>query len=217
MIKFFHFSVHLINFLFCLFNICIIIIIISYRNAYTIQFALDSTYYIKLIIDNLYDYKEKVLFIPNIITDLINEIKIKFDKNIICNEGLLNNITTIINNNYSVILEKYNEINIYNTKICNNSSIKGKISEDILYNLLLEMFPSSNIVKNAGGTASNSGDFVLSFVDDLNILIENKIYINNVNSKEVQKFKDDVKKCKMCGIMLSQTSGIANISDFCNL
>lgn len=174
-----------------------------------------SNDYIKLIIDNLYDYKEKVSHVPNILSDLTNEIKSKFNKNIICNEDLLNNITTIINNNYSIILEKYNEINNYNNKIYNNSAIKGKISEDILYNILIEMFPSCNIEKNAGGVASNSGDFILSFDNDLNILIENKLYTNNVNTKEVQKFKDDVKKCKMCGIMLSQKSGIANISDFC--
>ena len=170
--------------------------------------------YIKIVTDNIDIYKEKLIDIPNALQDLMSDVKNKLNEKSTSTDELLSNITSVINNNYSIILDKYNEITNYNNKINNNSSIKGRVSEDILHNILVDCFPQCNIEKTAGGSESHRGDFILSFDDNIHILIENKLYANNVNSREVQKFKDDVVKCGMCGIMLSQKSGIANKSDF---
>ena len=96
----------------------------------------------------------------------MSDVKNKLNEKSTSTDEMLSNIIAVINNNYSVILDKY-------------------------------------IEKTAGGSDGHRGDFILSFDDNLCILIENKFYVNNVNTKEVQKFKDDVIKCGTCGIMLS--------------
>lgn len=95
-----------------------------------------------------------------------------------------------------------------------NSTMRGKLGENQLEEILNQLFPSS-LVKNTSGTTA-SGDFILQEREQgkRNILFENKHYSLNVNNDEVLKFIRDVKEQKCNGIMLSQTSGIVNKQQF---
>lgn len=89
-----------------------------------------------------------------------------------------------------------------------NSSIKGKISENILNSILQELFPSGEIEYVGNQTAK--GDIILRRTNKPTILIENKNYEKNVGKDEVNKFIRDVDENNCCGLFLSQNGGIAN-------
>lgn len=90
----------------------------------------------------------------------------------------------------------------------NNSSQKGRISENLLGSVLTRAFPSAEIIDNASDP--HSCDFRIKRKDKFDILIENKTYTRNVDKDEVAKFLDDIEKNNCCGILLSQESGICN-------
>lgn len=94
-----------------------------------------------------------------------------------------------------------------------NVTSKGQISENILEIELSKHFPMYNIQRN-GGIIGNAGDFIISADTIPSILIENKDYQVNVNKDEVNKFIRDIINNNMSGILISQTSGIANKQHF---
>ncbi len=113
------------------------------------------------------------------------------------------------------INEKTNEIKENNNKVLNkfsNSSIKGKISENILEEELNKMYKSAEIINTS--KKGNQGDFIIKREDMTDIMIENKCYKTNIPRKEVDKFERDVRENNIHGILLSQTSGIANKDKF---
>jgi hypothetical protein len=93
-----------------------------------------------------------------------------------------------------------------------NSSSKGKISENLLYGLLTRLYPSAEL--DAVGTVKETGDIMMSRKNCPQILFENKNYDKNVTQDEVRKFLRDVEHQNCCGIMMSQHSGIANKGNF---
>ena len=104
------------------------------------------------------------------------------------------------------IREKYESIN----SIYNNSSKKGKQAEEQVNDVLLSSFPTAVITDTHKETAK--GDFNI-FINNVNILYENKCYDSrNVPGKEILKFIRDVEINSDidCGILASQTRGIAN-------
>jgi len=90
----------------------------------------------------------------------------------------------------------------------NNSSQKGKLSENLLACVLSKAFPSGEIIDNTNDP--HSCDFRLKRVNKQDILIENKTYAKNVDKEEVSKFLDDIEKHECCGMLISQESGISN-------
>jgi hypothetical protein len=94
----------------------------------------------------------------------------------------------------------------------NNSSQKGKLSENLLLGVLTKAFPTAEILDNT--CDPHSCDFSLKRDRAVDILIENKTYTRNVDKPEIYKFLADIKRHGCSGILLSQESGIANKRNF---
>jgi hypothetical protein len=93
-----------------------------------------------------------------------------------------------------------------------NSSSKGKISENILYNIITPLYPTAEIL--SVGSTKETGDIMIHRKDKPTILLENKNYDRNVTTDEVKKFLRDIDTQNCCGIMLAQHSGIANKDNY---
>jgi hypothetical protein len=94
-----------------------------------------------------------------------------------------------------------------------NSSSKGKISENIVLNILRGLFPSAEI--EYVGSQKESGDIMIHRKDRQRILVENKCYESKtVGSDQVKKFIHDVDTQNCSGLFLSQEGGIVNKDNF---
>jgi len=94
-----------------------------------------------------------------------------------------------------------------------NSSSKGKISENIVLNILRGLFPSGEI--EYVGSQKESGDIMIHRKDKQKILVENKCYESKtVGSDQVKKFIHDVDTQNCSGLFLSQDGGIVNKHNF---
>jgi len=110
-------------------------------------------------------------------------------------------ITSSLNTSVSDLLKKME-----------NSSSKGKISENIVFNILHSLYPCSQI--DAVGTTKETGDIILTRNNKPIIMIENKNWDKNVTQDEVKKFIHDVENKDCCGLFLAQNYGIANKENF---
>ena len=87
------------------------------------------------------------------------------------------------------------------------SSIKGKIGENFLENLLKTSFPDDTVEVTAA--SGHEADIHLCSVEYPKILIESKLYKNAVTSKEVEKFYNDLDSTGIdYGIFVSLSSSI---------
>ena len=93
-----------------------------------------------------------------------------------------------------------------------NSSAKGRISENTVFNILQEMYPTAEIEYT--GTETGKGDILLKRNNKFDIMIENKDYARNVNQKEVDKFKRDAENINCSAILLSQKYGIVEKENY---
>lgn len=93
-----------------------------------------------------------------------------------------------------------------------NSSAKGKISENLLQHLLHHLYPTAEI--DFVGTTKETGDIMMWRDKKPLILFENKNYDRNVAQEEVKKFLRDVEQQNCSGIMCAQHYGIANKENF---
>ncbi len=90
----------------------------------------------------------------------------------------------------------------------NNSTQKGRISENITLGILAQAFPSADIVDCTG--VYHMCDFRVKRVGKPDILFENKDYHRNVSLDELKKFIEDARTNSCCAVLLSQRSGITN-------
>ena len=94
-----------------------------------------------------------------------------------------------------------------------NSSSKGKMSENIVLNILRGMFPSAEV--EYVGSQKESGDIMIHRKDKQRILVENKCYESRqVTSDQVKKFIHDIDIQNCSGLFLSQEGGIVNKDNF---
>jgi hypothetical protein len=94
-----------------------------------------------------------------------------------------------------------------------NSSSKGKMSENIVLNILRGLFPSAEV--EYVGSQKESGDIMIHRKDRQKILVENKCYESRqVTSDQVKKFIHDVDTQNCSGLFLSQEGGIINKNNF---
>jgi hypothetical protein len=94
-----------------------------------------------------------------------------------------------------------------------NSSSKGKMSENIVLNILRGLFPSAEV--EYVGSQKESGDIMIHRKDKEKILVENKCYESRqVTSDQVKKFIHDVDTQNCSGLFLSQEGGIVNKDNF---
>jgi hypothetical protein len=157
--------------------------------------------------------KEK--YNPQELTSFIQNLETKFNQSVIeTNDKLLRSdhklesgfkemreLTNTNQQNMSLILNKME-----------NSSSKGKISENILFHILQGLYPSASI--DSVGTQKETGDVMFSRRDKQTILIENKNWDKNVLQAEVQKFIRDCETQQCSGLFLSQNCGICNKDNF---
>lgn len=106
------------------------------------------------------------------------------------------------------------ELNDFLNKYKYNSSLKGVISENQLYSILQQVFPSDEILNCTGETATC--DYRVNRMNKScpTILFENKDYSRSVNTEEVTKFERDLKLQKQHGIFISQNSSITFKENF---
>jgi hypothetical protein len=93
-----------------------------------------------------------------------------------------------------------------------NSSKKGKISENILFNILSNIYPCGEI--SDVGKTKETGDIMLLRKNKPTILIENKDWTRPIVNAEVQKFVRDVEIQKCHGLFLSQNVGICSKDNY---
>jgi ElaB/YqjD/DUF883 family membrane-anchored ribosome-binding protein len=123
----------------------------------------------------------------------------------------IDNIKHINTTNYTMQNTVNQELLTYLNKNKISAS-KGILSEEKLFITLNSLFPSGEIINTTGKTAT--GDFILKRNNLPTILFENKIYSNNVNKDEIDKFIRDINKNKCHGIFISQQSGIVGKDNF---
>jgi len=95
-----------------------------------------------------------------------------------------------------------------------NSSVKGKISENAMYQTLNMLFPKNTIEDTH--CEAGRGDFIMTDADSHSIMLENKDYGKNVPKKEIEKFKRDlINNSDIWGaILMSNRTGICNKKDY---
>ena len=156
----------------------------------------------------------------------INSLEEKFSKTIVSSQNIFNSILSSTETRLENRLSELKDISKTNItsqtllqsnvgellKKMENSSSKGKISENILFNILQSIYPTAEI--NSVGSIKETGDIILIRKDKPTILFENKNYDKNVVQEEVKKFLRDVELQNCCGIMLAQHYGITNKENF---
>ena len=134
----------------------------------------------------------------------IREIKASSDANL----GVIKELSSSNQQISSSLTSSVSEM----LKKMENSSSKGKISENILFGALHSLYPCAQI--DSVGTTKETGDIMLCRKDKPRILVENKNWDKNVVQEEVKKFLHDVETQNCCGLFLAQNYGIANKEDF---
>jgi hypothetical protein len=135
------------------------------------------------------------------------------------NEHLLNNISQTesrlttnltqlkeISSKSSTLQENLSdELSTYLNKYKISNS-KGIQSENLLFNILIKEFSSSEIIRTSN--EQGTGDIVMKRSTKIPIMFENKDYIANVNRDEIDKFIRDITNTGYNGVLISQHSGI---------
>jgi hypothetical protein len=112
-----------------------------------------------------------------------------------------NNSTNSLNGSLNELLKKFE-----------NSSAKGKLSENLILNIIESLYPSAEIT--SVGQTKETGDILLLRTNKPKILIENKLWGRSVVQAEVVKFIRDIDIQKCCGIFLSQNGKITTKENF---
>lgn len=168
----------------------------------------------------------KTAITTDVLDKFSNSLDDKFSSTLMNSQTLLNNIITSTEQRIEKRLTEIKDISSTNNSsqdsLCNNindllkkmenSSSKGKISENILFNVLHALYPTALI--DSVGTIKETGDIILKRKDKPAILFENKNYDRNVGQEEVRKFLRDIEIQNCSGIMLAQHYGITNKSNY---
>lgn len=156
---------------------------------------------------------------PRTLQDFISNLEQKFTQSEQRIESNIRDIKTT-NDNIREISTAHQQTSISLNATVNdmlkkmeNASTKGKISENIVFNILTNLFPSATDIEYVGDK-KESGDIMLVRENKPTILIENKNWDKIVSKEEVKKFIHDVETQNCCGIFLSQNTGIANKRNF---
>ena len=126
-------------------------------------------------------------------------------------ESKISGLKETTNANREIISCQNDTLNIF-LKRFENSSKKGKISENLLSNVLSEVYPLAEI-EDVGKT-KETGDIVFLRKNKPKILIENKDWTRPIVNAEVVKFVRDVEIQKCHGLFLSQNVGICSKDNY---
>ncbi len=156
----------------------------------------------------------------------ISTLDDKFSKTLVNSQSIFNSIITSTEHRLDSKLTELKDISSTNNssqtqlqtnlsdllRKMENSSSKGKISENLLCNILQPLYPTAQI--DSVGTTKETGDVMLLRKDKPTILFENKNYDKNVTQDEVRKFLRDIENKNCSGIMMAQHYGIANKDNY---
>jgi len=128
----------------------------------------------------------------------------------------------VMDKNHQDILTKQHEKqedirNAYELRLSRqqNSSLKGKDGEFIVYEKLNMLFPNADIEDTH--SKPHRGDFIVC-QEDMVMMIETKNYSRNVQKSEIDKFYNDIDNPSnsdiQCGVFISLNTGICNKEDF---
>ena len=141
--------------------------------------------------------------------DKLENSRVLIQKDVSETTAKVNEIYQIIKNDQmehkTNLLQIQDTINIF-TKSTNKSSVKGKVSETIVQNIISNFFTDDTILDTS--KESKAGDYQLIMNDGMKLMIEVKNYKNPVDKNEVDKFVRDIKHNKLNGIFISTTSKI---------
>lgn len=160
---------------------------------------------LKQTLDN---FKDKLLNINN---QNLNE----FDRKSL---GIIQNIQSTFNTSLDShnISHKINSIdttlNLLHNTFTSNSSKKGELTENILFNNLIKAFPSSDVTNTS--QTPNCGDIMIKKEGKPDILIDSKNFQTNVPKIDLEKFYRDCELNNCSGILCNVNSGIANKEHF---
>ena len=126
-------------------------------------------------------------------------------------ESKISGLKETTNANREIISCQNDTLNIF-LKRFENSSKKGKISENLINNVLSEVYPLAEI-EDVGKT-KESGDIMFLRKNKPKILIENKDWTRPIVNAEVVKFVRDVEIQKCHGLFLSQNVGICSKDNY---
>ena len=159
----------------------------------------------------------------DVLENYMSNLDEKFANTLLSSQNLLNTIVSSseqrLDNRLTEIKDISSTNNTSQASLCTNinellkkmenSSSKGKISENLLFNVLHSLFPTAQI--EDVGNIKETGDILIKRKDKPKILFENKNYDRNVGQEEVKKFIRDVELQKCSGIMLAQHYGLSLI------
>lgn len=124
----------------------------------------------------------------------------------------LNELRDLESSNISIQTNVNTNIIDYINKTTINSNRKGLQGENMLFDVIQSLFPSAEIINTS--SKPKCGDILLKRNNKNAIIFENKVYSGPVNKDEVIKFRRDIEYNNLCGIMISQTSGISTKENF---
>lgn len=149
----------------------------------------------------------------NTLLTLLSSSESRIENRLVETERKLNEIKEISTLNNSTQQSLYTNVSEMLKKF-EKGITKGTVSEHIVYNILLSLYPCAQL-DHVGGEQKETGDIILIRNDKPKILIENKDHTSmNVPKIDVEKFIRDCEIQNCCGIMLAQHRGIANKHNF---
>lgn len=179
----------------------------------------------KKLIESSFDKKSLEQFFSNV-SNTLNTSQSSIATLISSSDGLLNTTLTETDRKINEIKEISNTNNTSQQLLQTNITEilkkfekgvgKGSISEHILYNILLGLYPCASELEKVSDDTKETGDIMIrTRIDKPLILLENKDHEStNVPKTDVEKFLKDCNKHNCCGILFSQHRGISNKEDF---
>ena len=115
-------------------------------------------------------------------------------------------------NNHPILTSIDQNVYQLQKNFTSSSSKKGQVTENILFNNLINLFPDTEVINTSH--TPNSGDIQLKKDNYPTILIDSKNFTNNVPRIDLDKFYNDLKINNCSGILCNSNAGIANREHF---
>jgi hypothetical protein len=149
----------------------------------------------------------------NTLTTIIASTENRLENKLTSNHSKIDEIQKMFNENNHSNMKLQSSVTEMLKKFEKGSG-KGNVSENVVYNILLSLFPCAQI-DYVGNEVKETGDIILIRTNKPKILIENKDHdACNVPKQDIDKFIRDCEIQKCCGIMFAQNRGIANKENF---
>ena len=149
----------------------------------------------------------------NTLTNIINSTENRLETKLSHNSSKIEEIQLLFNDNKNSNSKLQSSVTEMLKKFEKGSG-KGNVSENVVYNILLSLFPCAQI-DYVGNEVKETGDIILIRNNKPKILIENKDHDScNVPKQDIDKFIRDCEIQKCCGIMFAQNRGISNKENF---